>query len=311
MTTPKMPTRTFVARAPADVLALVPVVLGFEPEDSVVMLTFGSEHQFQARLDLPPPGATDAEVAAVSALLVEPAVHHRVSRVLLVLYSHDAHAARRSARSLVDAFGAAGIEVLETIRADGSRHWPAIGPGTGTPYDVSAHPLRAQAVLDGRVTHRSRDELAASLDPDPGRRAEVARVLARTPALGADEVSALLADCLATGREPGPVEMAGLLQALVDPRVRDVAWLSMTRADAVLHVDLWSQVVRRTPDERLPGAAAVLGFAAWLSGSGALAWCAVDRCLAVDPDHVLGGYVAQLLERAVPPGAWAPAGRPA
>lgn len=311
MTTPQMPTRTFVARAAVDVLAVVPVVLGFEPEDCVVMLTFGSEHQFHARLDLPPPGATDDEVAATSALLVEPAVRHGVPRVLLVVYSHDAAAARRTARSLLDAFGAAGIEVLDTIRADGSRHWPAIGPGGGTPYDVSAHPVRAQAVLDGQVTHRSRDDLAASLDPDPVRCEEVARALVHAPALGADEISALLDDCLASGREPGPVELAGLVQALVDPAVRDVAWLAMTRADAPLHVELWSQVVRSTPREQVPGAAAVLGFAAWLSGSGALAWCAVDRCLAVDPAHVLGGYVAQLLERAVPPQEWAPAGRPA
>ena len=31
-----------------------------------------------------------------------------------------------------------------------------------------------------------------------------------------------------------------------------------------------------------------LAVAAWLAGDGALAWCAVDRCLCADPDHVLG-----------------------
>ncbi len=97
---------------------------------------------------------------------------------------------------------------------------------------------------------------------------------------------------------------------MADPAVRDVAWLMMTREQAPAHVAFWSDVVRRTPDAWVPGAAAVLGFAAWLSGSGALAWCAVDRCLGVDPDHVLGGYVAQLLERAVPPHEWAGSGDP-
>ena len=42
-------------RTPEDVLAAVPVVLGFEPLDSVVMLTFGGGETFHARVDLPPP----------------------------------------------------------------------------------------------------------------------------------------------------------------------------------------------------------------------------------------------------------------
>ncbi|MBM7510162.1 DUF4192 domain-containing protein [Nocardioides sp. 31GB23] len=311
MPSPSAPPHGFVARDPADVLAVVPVLLGFEPEDCVVMLTFGAEHQFHARLDLPPADASDARVAELAGLLVEPAVRHHVSGVLLVVYSDEAERARRSARCLVDAFSAAGITVLRAIRADGERHWPATGPGEGTAYDVSAHPVRVQAVLDGHVTRRSRADLAATLDPDGRGRADVARALDHRPALTADEVSTLLLSCLATGSVPGPHEVAGLVRAVADPVVRDVAWLMMTRQDADRHVVLWSDVVRRTPDEWLPGAAAVLGFAAWLSGSGALAWCALDRCLSVDPDHILGGYVAQLLERAVPPHAWAGAGRPA
>ncbi len=314
MTTPETPApspQPFLARDPVDVLAVVPVLLGFEPEESVVMLTFGAARQFHARLDLPPPDATDAEVAAVCDLLVEPAVRHDVPRVLLVVYTDDARRCRRSVRALVDAFTAAGVRVLDTIRADGRHHHPAIGPGEGRAYDVTAHPVRVQAVLDGRVTHRSRAELAATLDADPAAHELVVRALEHEPALVAEEVSELLAGCLAAGRVPEPDEVAGLVQALADPVVRDVAWLLMTREEAPHHVVLWSDVVRRTPDEWLPGAAAVLSFAAWLSGSGALAWCAVDRCLSVDPDHTLGGYVAQLLERAVPPHAWAGAGRPA
>ena len=35
----------------------------------------------------------------------------------------------------------------------------------------------------------------------------------------------------------------------------------------------------------------MLALAAWLAGHGALAWCAVDRCTEVDPDHTLAGLV--------------------
>ena len=58
------------------------------------------------------------------------------------------------------------------------------------------------------------------------------------------------------------------------------------------------------------GAAGLLAFAAWLSGDGALAWCAVERCLAADPDHTLAHLVARALEQAVPPSEWSPPSRP-
>jgi hypothetical protein len=54
----------------------------------------------------------------------------------------------------------------------------------------------------------------------------------------------------------------------------------------------------------VPGAASVLALAAWLSGDGALAWCAVDRCREVDPHHSLARLVADLLEHATNPQVW-------
>ena len=66
----------------------------------------------------------------------------------------------------------------------------------------------------------------------------------------------------------------------------------------------WTDVVRRAPDDLLAAPAALLGLAAWLAGHGALAWCALDRCAAVDPDHALAEEVAQLLLHAVPPRTW-------
>ena len=51
---------------------------------------------------------------------------------------------------------------------------------------------------------------------------------------------------------------------------------------------------------------AVLGFAAWLSGEGALAWCAVERCLEGDPGDALAHNVAALLQNAIPPSTWTP-----
>ena len=45
-------------------------------------------------------------------------------------------------------------------------------------------------------------------------------------------------------------------------------------------------------------------FAAWQAGHGALAWCALDRCFEVEPEHALAKGLAECLTRAVPPSAW-------
>ena len=64
--------------------------------------------------------------------------------------------------------------------------------------------------------------------------------------------------------------------------------------------------MRRAPRDLLPGACSLLAFAAWQHGDGALAWCAIDRCLDVDPDYSMAHCVAQILTGAVPPSVWQP-----
>ena len=75
----------------------------------------------------------------------------------------------------------------------------------------------------------------------------------------------------------------------------------MGRDTARDHVAFWTDLVRRSPADLLPAPAALLGFAAWLAGHGALAWCAVDACQEADPDYGLADILSQLLAHAVPP----------
>ena len=316
-------TTTLTARSPEDLLALVPIVLGFVPRDSVVMLTFGAQRTFHARVDLP---VREAEVAEVVQALLEPAGRHLVRRVVFVLYAADARAARAVARPLVDAFEEADVRVIDVLRADGDRWFTVLGrrpavPVCGVAYDVSAHPFAAEAVMDGRVTHASREDLADTLRPDPDRVDAVAAALAARSARdpdggtggeGGDGGNAddlvwarhLVADHATSGTAPGDADLARLLVGLRDPLVRDAAWLVMTPDTAREQVGLWTDVVRRSPLDVLAAPAAMLGFAAWLSGQGALAWCAIDRCRESDPDYVLAGLLAEMLVHAVPPSAW-------
>jgi Domain of unknown function (DUF4192) len=294
-TTPARNVLTF--RTPEDVLAAVPVLLGFEPSDSVVMLTFGGRETFHARVDLPPPTEVDVGID----LLLQPAQEHGVAQVLFVVYTARPRYGARVLARLSEAFEAAGIRVVHALRADG-RCW-FVGRGPGTRYDVTAHPFRARAVLDGQVVTRSRDELADRLRPVGEGVAAVEAELGSVSSYDGMEVTACSWRALAAGRFDD-VDLAGVLQGIRDAGVRDAAWGSMTRDDAAALVELWTDAVQRSPEQYVGGPAAVLALAAWLAGNGALAWCAVDRCFEADPDNSLAELVGELLSRAVPPSSW-------
>ena len=251
--------------------------------------------------------------------LLEPAERNGVRRVVFVFYAADHEVVRRACRRLSRGFEVAGIDVLEALRVDADRWYPLLGGGRrarelGVPYDVSTHPFAAQAVVDGRVTHPSRDDLAALLDTDPDRATAVGALLADVPEPAdlrkeGEWVDRLVRRHTSRSTSPSDADAARLLRALSLKPLRDAAVSSLGRSVAQQHVDLWLDVLRRTPAGLSPPVATLLGLAAWQSGEGALAWCAVDRCAAVDPEYTLMTYLAAALTHALPPSAWEPSFR--
>ncbi len=302
-------TTTLAARGPEDLLAAVPVVLGFRPCDSLVMLTFGGT-SFHARLDLPPPD-DEAVSEAVQALLA-PSITHEVEHVAFVVYSGDAGVARRLAAALVPAFVAHGFGVIGVIRAhDG--HWCHVPiradarESPPAPYDDIHHPFNAQAVVAGLVTLGSREEVRATLAPDAERRARWSGLIDGRPLPGPAEVErarAQVAAWVRSGEQPDDDGAALVLGVVSRVEVRDAALYAVTRDKAVDHLRVWVSLLRGAPDAQVPDTAAVTAFCAWQCGHGALAWCALDRCFDVDPRHRLGACLAECLARAVPPSAW-------
>lgn len=312
--TPDPPRRVLSARGPDDLLAAVPVVLGFQPRDSVVMLTFGGAHPFHARVDLPHSSdQTDdqtSDLRAIADLLLEPAVRHEVAGVAFVLYTDDAILARRAARMLGPRFERRGLRVEALLCADGERWWvpsddARADQSRAVSYDLSLHPFRVQSVVDGQITHDSRDDLAATLATDVEAAAAVAAALGAARGFDAVDVAICAAHHAGQGTCLRDEELAGIAVAICSPDVRDGAWTLITQASAREHVRLWTDAVRRTPTDLLDGPAAVLAFAAWLAGDGALAWCAVDRAYEADPENSLARLVGDLLTAAVPPTTWA------
>ena len=303
-------TTTLTARGPEDLLAAVPVVLGFHPEQSLVMLTFGAVRSVHARLDLPPPARP--AVREVVEVLLAPSRAHRVGSVAFVVYSADSALAARLAAALVPAFVAEGIGVIDVLRVhDGA--WSSVpirSGGTETrpvPFDGGHHRFSAQAVFDGRVTLGSREELRATLAPCPETRERWEARIAQLPDPGpADVVRVhdLVAGWVAQRRDPDDEGAARVLRAVRRLEVRDAALYAVTRDTSSDHLRVWGALLRGAPDEQVPDTAAITAFCAWLSGHGALAWCALDRCFEVAADHRLGCCLAECLVRAVPPTAW-------
>lgn len=293
---------TLSIRTPVDLVALAASSLGFAPEESMVMITFG-DLGFHARVDLPAPGDVDIAVQT----LLAPARRHRVEKVVFVAFSADPATSRPFSRALMTAFEAEGMEVMEILHADGAvwRHqcdrtndWPH-------PYDIGAHPFLVRAILAGEVPTRTRADLAATLASAPEQVAEVTaalRALDEGPAV-ADQVWALRR--LDAGDPvPGATEQARMLRAISAIGCRDQVWARADRDSARELARFLTPLVVAAPPGLVAAVASLLAFCSWLDGNGALAWCAVDRALADDPDYTMATLLAQLLEAGVSPTEW-------
>lgn len=316
MTTSSGSPQPLIARSPEDLLAMVPYVLGFRPGNSLVLLTFGGEQNFHARTDLPDDGGGLAETVE---LLVEPARRHRVGQAVVVGYADDDPQLCREALSLLAAeLTWAGVQVVAAMRVCRGR-WFTVPEGDpeGVPFDERAHPIAARAVFEGRVTHESREALARSLvGVDPAATSAVGQeVLAAARRRGNSSRAAetawairVVARRVASGEPFDDAEAGRLLVAGQESGVREKLVAHMRRDHALGHVEVWRDLLRRTPEELCLVPASMLGFAAWLSGDGALAWCALDRLRNDEADAPIGDLVAdavsRMLETAVPPSTW-------
>ena len=292
-------TTTFVARHPVDLAAVVPIVLGFQPQESLVMLTFGGPRPFHARLDLPPTRHMPEAIAT----LLAPAVRLGVDTIALLVYSSHPRIASAALRCADTAFGAHGIEVLEAFRVHDGRLWPFEErpdiPRSGLVYDACEHPFRAEAVLEGFVTRGSRDDVAASVSTDPEAAAVIRQVLEFVEPMAPSEVAIVLEEMLDLEMEPEG--WASFLLSVRSTSTAELIWRQLHGKHPRETVEFWSAVVRMCPDELIAAPAAFLAYAAWLCGHGAIAWCALDRCFEVEPDHRLGQLLATVLTKAVPP----------
>ena len=320
------------AGSPAALLTLVPHLLGFVPEVSLVVL--GVEpprHRIRItlRYDLPDPPEAGL-VADVAAHAVAVLSKQRLTAAVVIGYGPEA-LVTPVARELRDAAWQAGIDLHESLRAEHGRYWSyACGdeeccPAAGVPFDV-ADPADAAALARIGPVLASRADLAARVAPLGGiaaesmrqatRRAEqhVTRLLGKVrksarlgaarhmiAAEGLAAVGAMISRYRDGGRFTSDDEIARITVALRDLRVKMTpgpGWIPrMPRRTCGCGPTCSAARSPATRPRPPPCSRSWPGKA----GDGALANVALDRALAENPGYSMASLLRQVIAAGAPP----------
>ncbi|MET7669758.1 DUF4192 domain-containing protein [Micromonospora luteifusca] len=323
-------------RSPADLIAAVPYLLGFHPTDSVVAVALlGRQIIFAARADLPDPSTDLVERARHLAAVIR----RQGAEAATVVGYGPPDRVTPAVDSVRAALGAAGLEVLDALRVTDGRWWsylctePDCCPPEGRRYDPAANPVTASAVFAGQVALPDRAALVAQVSPvdGPAREAVCAataraelrltELLDQAPAedlLGSRTMrSAGVAAVRSAqrrqrrGERLDDDELSWLTLLMTHLPIRDHAWERTDGRDR--DIALWTDVLRRAEPRLAAAPGALLAFAAWRAGQGALAAVALERTLSLHPDYSLALLLDDLLRRGVPPSeldGWPSVGMP-
>lgn len=329
------PTPTVRITSPAGLVASIPALLGFAPEQSLVVIGMrvGAAGRRGVggvvRADLPGDGE---DAHAICQTVRRQMSNSDADAVYLVVV------AERSTPSGSAAFAGLADRVpphaglVETLTGElhaggiathGAFWTSAISTGaawscydgcSGTLPDPRTTETAAHLAVSGKVTYRSREEAVAALAPDPAARtaqrralidaahqdAAAARARGRARAVRGDlEELRRAARTVGRGEPLAGADVARLLAALSDPGVRDVCIGFALGCDADVDPDLaeplWTALTRAAPAPEVAQPATLLAFAALEHGGGAHLRIALDLAIDADPEHRLSRMLDALL----------------
>jgi Domain of unknown function (DUF4192) len=305
-------TRIKVRRAD-DLLAIIPYLIGFHPDEDLVVVFIKSDRvRLTTRTDIPPESAADELAEWIDAL----AKREQIDAVALVAYSAASLPANRLLTRLMDRLS--DHQLTDVLYVGHGRWWSLTCgdeccPLAGTPYDISSHPVAAAAVFAGLDVRASRRELEESVSGPP--ETEVPRLLDLAEDLldelepfdsraAAGKFLVSLMDAAMADFDLDERSCLLLSLLVTDVYARDLAWARISHSDAEKHVRLWAGVVSRVPQVLAAAPLCLLGMAAWVAGHGALVNCCRERVSQVNPDYSMGRLLAEIGERGIPPSVW-------
>jgi len=313
-------------RGPLALLAVVPHLLGFHPERSLVVIATSGPHsriKTAFRFDLPDPPGTPAAttIADHTATLLH---RNQLTTAILIGYGPGT-----LVTPVIDVaqvvLAREGLRAQDLLRVHDGRYWsylcqdPACCPPAGTPV-TGTHPAAVTLTAAGLGTLPSRAAVAATIAPVNGPHADAmtqaTRQAERTlagyrPIMGPDAVRTTFLStvqaAITSYRDGGTVtdhpQLARIALALTTLEVRDDAWARMLPELCDAHIRLWTDLTRHARPGYVAAPASLLAFTAWQAGNGALANLAIDRALADDPGYSMARLIRTALTEGLPPSA--------
>lgn len=325
-------------RSPADVVALVPYLIGFYPSNSLVVVAFtGTRVTFGSRVALPT-GPEDADdYRAIMDRLATIMIQHGVTSAALVGYG-TTQWVDMAVTIATESLNAAQMTIKDAQRVTDGRIFsltctnPDCCPPQGTPFDPTSNVTAAYATAAGLVALPDREAVARQVAPITGpdrdrftaaTRAAAERLhsqldgtvdlanagdteLVKTPIgravlrHGRRTVAHAL-DTYRAGQVLDTDQAARLTVLLHVPAIRDFA-IGRTSAED-WQISMWTDLLRRVEPTFTPGPAILLAVTALQAGNGPLAECAIRRALDVDPAHRLAILILQAIQIGIDPQA--------
>ncbi|MEV4708209.1 DUF4192 domain-containing protein [Actinoplanes sp. NPDC049316] len=288
-----------VVRGPGDLLATIPYVLGYHPNDSVVVVFFTGDGRLSCSLSIGRQAPDEVIVAESSTAAA------RADAGVAFVVAYGPLSDRERIAGIVDALNMA-VTIAACLLVDDGRYYclndgcPCT-PEHGAVLDPSSSVIAAEMTLRGNVALPSRDHAAAFVEPDPDAQTRTIAALHRVPGQLPDAPAVVHTslDIASAGNQLSDEQAAYLAVALTDNDGRSAAWRATTGED--WQHDLWLDMTRRVPPNRVAAPANLAAWSAWRRSEPALAWAALAKAVQAEPDNTMSPLIDAVLASGINP----------
>lgn len=283
-----------------DLVAMVPFLLGFHPQESLVVVVMDDDGiQLTGRIDL-----TDAAEPDRLADLVGRLAHRfGTAEQWFLAFSSDTEIAWRVLHECADLVGA--LRLGRLLQVD-DRSWRA-DHRHGESGWVGPNSVAARAAALGMSARASRTDLTAQIaGPDD---AEVAVLLAEFDeaqiwAHSLGDAERRRTAVRLTRKASQQRDLVRLAVLVSDPQTQVAVLRTLNRDNAAAAVACWTAVVAHSLTPYLVGPLGLLGLASWLTGDGATQNVCLERLDQLQPLAPLAALLDWINQKVLPPSAW-------
>jgi hypothetical protein len=303
--------------SPHDLLSAIPFVVGFKPDNSIILISVKEDSVSMAmRIDFPP-SLDESQINQ----LISHLKRDSAEAILAVFYTPSFGPESQEVISqLMKAFDEHHLTLRESLVVTSNR-WRSLlcddrrcCPEEGSPLPELQNSRIAveQVALGKPLPFENMDELVASLSALPEDQELDLHISEITPIdyqsdptsaqrEGAEAVIDFMADFQADGLCRDKKLVALVLVRLLDLQVRDFALGSVSEETLNNYFNAWRWLMRIAPKGYVAPVATLFAAVAYERGDGALAQRALDRVEIDDPEYAMLGLFRQVFSR-----GWSP-----